>query len=90
MFIIQSKEKQRNGIGILINIKVILFDLQLKKQMHHMIFLIFNSFIPVSQKLEVFSSIFCGTKIILQWITPLPLPSFLDLPSIMPYLPINM
>ena len=75
MFIIQSKEKQSDGIGILINIKVILFDLQLKKQMHRMIFLIFNSFIPVSQKLEVFSSIFCGTKIILQWITR-PLPHF--------------
>ena len=66
MFIIQSKEKQRNEIGILIDIKVILFDLQLKKQMQHTIFLIFNSFIHVSQKLEVFSSIFCGTKIVLQ------------------------
>ena len=36
-------------------------------------FLIFNSFILISKKLEVLLSIFCGTKITLEWITPPPL-----------------
>ena len=35
-------------------------------------FLIFNSFILISKKLEVLLSIFCGTKITLEWITPPP------------------
>ena len=43
----------------------------------------------MGQKMEVLLSIFCGTKITLEWIT-LPL-SFQDLPPpIMPYPPINM
>ena len=43
-------------------------------------------FEKLGQKLEVLLSFFCGTKITLEWITPL----FLDLPPIISYPPINM
>ena len=43
-------------------------------------------FEKLGQKLEVLLSFFCGTKITLEWITPL----FLDLPPIISYPPINV
>ena len=46
-------------------------------------------FETLGQKLEVLLSVFCGTKSNFEWIAPPP-PPFLDLPPIMPYLPINI
>ena len=44
----------------------------------------------LGQKLEVLLSIFCGTKINLEWITPPPPPIFRSIPPIMPYPTINI
>ena len=48
----------------------------------------------LGQKLEVLLSIFCGTKINLEWITPPPPfptpPIFRSIPTIMPYPTINI